>query len=145
MKNSSQRTIPTLLEKSAERYSSNILLWEKKADAYQGTTYSQFKEKVYLCAAGLMSLGIQKGDRIALISEGRNDWVIAEVGMLYAGTINVPISVKLDELSDLKFRLLHSGARMVVVSGGHAHKVRAIENDLPELEKIIILDGEPVN
>ncbi|MDP1677167.1 MAG: AMP-binding protein [Bacteroidota bacterium] len=143
MKNSSQRTIPTLLEKSCTNFPSNILLWEKKTDVYQGLTYSQVKEQVYLCAAGLMSMGIQKGDRIALISEGRNDWVISEVGMLYAGAINVPISVKLDELVDLKFRLLHSGARMVIVSGGHVHKIRSIENDLPDLEKIIILDGEP--
>lgn len=145
MAHSSQRTIPMLLETSSIKYSSNILLWEKKTDAYIGLTYSKFKAEVYRCAAGLMSIGIKKGDRIAMISEGRNDWVIAEVGMLYAGAINVPISVKLDELVDLKFRLLHSGARMVIVSGGHVHKVRAIENDLPELEKVIILDGEPAN
>jgi long-chain acyl-CoA synthetase len=145
MKNSPQRTIPNLLEQSCKKFSTNILLWEKKFDAYSGLTYAQAKEQVYLCAGGLMSLGIQKGDRIALVSEGRNDWVIAEVGMLYAGAINVPLSVKLDELADLKFRLLHSGARMVIVSGSHVHKIRSIENDLPELEKIIILDGEPTN
>ncbi|HAP36057.1 MAG TPA: long-chain fatty acid--CoA ligase, partial [Bacteroidetes bacterium] len=145
MKNSPQRTIPNLLEQSCEKFSSNILLWEKKSDTYNGLTYAKAREQIYLCACGLMSLGIQKGDRIALISEGRNDWVIAEVGMLYAGAINVPISVKLDELTDLKFRLLHSGARMVIVSGGHVHKIRSIENDLPELEKIIILDGDPTN
>ncbi len=145
MKNSPQRTIPNLLEQSCKRYSLNILLWEKKQDAYQGITYNQAKENVYACAAGLMNIGIQKGERIALVSEGRNDWVIAEAGMLYAGAINVPLSVKIDELSDLKFRLLHSGARMVIVSGGHAHKIRSVKNDLPELEKVIVLDGEPQN
>ncbi len=145
MKNSTQRTIPYLLEMSCINFPDNILLWEKKTNSYTGLTYAQVKEQVYLIASGLMSLGIQKGDRIALISEGRNDWVIAEVGMLYAGAINVPISVKLDELTDLKFRLLHSGARMVIVSGGHVHKIRSIENDLPELEKIILLDGVPTN
>ena len=145
MNSSIQRTIPNLLEKSCEKFSANILLWEKKSTAYEGLTYAQARQKVYACAAGLMSIGIQKGDRIALVSEGRNDWVIAEVGMLYAGAVNVPLSVKLDELADLKFRLLHSGARMVIVSGGHVHKIRSIENDLPELEKVIVLDGEPVN
>ena len=137
------RTIPNVLEKSCSLYSSNILLWEKKNDAFIGTTYAQVRDAVYISAAGLMSVGIQKGDRIALISEGRNDWVIAEVAMLYAGAVNVPLSVKLDELSDLKFRLLHSGSRMVIVSGGHVHKIRAIKNDLPDLEKIILLDGVP--
>ncbi len=145
MKNSSLRTIPNLFEQSCEKFSTNILLWEKKSDTYSGLTYTQAKEHVYLVAAGLMELGIQKGDRIAMISEGRNDWVIAEVGMLYAGAINVPLSVKLDELNDLKFRLLHSGARMAIVSGGHVHKIRTIKNDLPELKKIIILDGASTN
>ncbi|MFZ4621067.1 MAG: AMP-dependent synthetase/ligase [Bacteroidota bacterium] len=143
MNKSSQRTIPNLLEQSCLQYPNNILLWEKKRDAYQGITYLQTKEQVYACAAGLMNIGIAKGERIALVSEGRNDWVIAEAGMLYAGAVNVPLSVKIDELSDLKFRLMHSGARMVIVSGGHAHKIRSVKNDLPELEKVIVLDGEP--
>jgi long-chain acyl-CoA synthetase len=141
--NNIQRTIPNLFESSAQIYPKNILLREKKGETYQGQSYSEVKERVHACAAGLMSIGINKGDRIALIAEGRNDWVVAELGMLYAGAINVPISVKLDELSDLKFRLLHSEARVVIISGGHVHKIRAIENDLPELETIVILDGDP--
>ncbi|MFA6468308.1 MAG: AMP-binding protein [Bacteroidota bacterium] len=145
MKTPSQRTIPMLLETSCEKYPNNTLLWEKRSDVYLGLTYLQVRERVLACAAGLMNMGIQKGDRIALIAEGRNDWVIAEVGMLYAGAVNVPISVKVDELTDLKFRLLHSGARMVIVSGAHIHKIRAIKNDLPELEKTIIMDGTPLN
>lgn len=138
-----QRTIPLLFETSCSRYPSNILLREKKLGTFTGTTYQEAKALVYACAGGLLERGIMKGDRIALIAEGRNDWVIAELGILYAGGINVPISVKLDELSDLKFRLLHSEARMVVVSGAHVHKVRAVKNDLPELQTIVILDGDP--
>ena len=42
-----------------------------------------------------MSLGINKGDRISLLSEGRNLWVIGELGILYAGAVNVPLSIKL--------------------------------------------------
>jgi long-chain acyl-CoA synthetase len=118
-------------------------MWEKKGDSYKGTTYREMKTLVYQCAAGLIHLGINKGDRLALISEGRNDWVVSELGILFTGAINVPLSVKIDELSDLKFRLAHSGCRTVIVSGMQAQKIRAIKNDLPELEKIILLDGGP--
>jgi len=135
-----KRTLPYLLEQSTEKFSGNILMWEKKTDSYKGTTYREIRERVHHFAAGLLSLGIKKGDRVALIAEGRNDWVVAELGILYTGAINVPISVKVDELNDLKFRLSHSGCRMVVVSGGHAHKLQAIKKDLPELELIIRLD-----
>ena len=89
-----------------------------------------------------MDLGIQKGDRLALISEGRNDWVVMELAILYAGAVNVPLSVKIEELTDLRFRLAHSGCRMVVVSGTQVQKIRELKKDLPDLENIILLDGD---
>ena len=135
-----ERTLVQLLEDSTKKFGDNILMWEKKGDAYEGTTYKEIRESVHKFAAGLMALGIEKGDRLALISEGRNAWVIAELGILYAGAINVPMSVKIDELTDLKFRLSHSGCRMAVVSKSQLAKVLAVENDLPDLEKIIVFD-----
>jgi len=134
------RTLPALFEESVTKYSENILMWEKRKDKYEGTTYAEMKGMVHNFAAGLLSLGINHGDRIGLVSEGRNDWVMSELGILYCGAINVPISVKIDELTDLKFRLAHSGSRMVVVSKNHYHKIKKIKNDLPDLEKVIILD-----
>ncbi len=136
----SQRTIPSLFEESVSRYSKNILMWEKVKHEYQGSSYQEIKSQVYNFAAGLQNYGIKKGDRIGLICEGRNLWVISELGILYTGAINIPISTKIDELNDLKFRLAHSGCRMVVVSALQANKIRKIKNDLPDLEKIILLD-----
>ena len=135
-----QRTIPQLFETSVERYGNNILLWEKREEKYEGTTYRACRDMVYQFAAGLLGLGIQKGDRVALIAEGRNDWVISELGILYTGAINVPLSVKLNEQSELKFRLAHSGCRMAIVSSTQAPKVQQLKNSLPDLEKIILLD-----
>ena len=142
MKTSSQNTIPNVFEASVERYSANVLMWEKRGEKYEGKTYKEIHQAVHECAAGLMDLGIMPGDRLALISEGRNDWVTAELGMLYAGAINVPLSVKIEEVTDLRFRLAHSGCRMVVVSGSQLSKIRQVKRDLPDLEKVIVLDGE---
>lgn len=135
-----QRTLPMLFEDSVKKYSNNILMWEKTGDKYVGTNYSEMKKLIYQFAAGLMKYGIKKGDRVALISEGRNYWVISELGILYTGAINVPISTKVEELTDLKFRLAHSGCRLVIASRNQANKIRKIKNDLPELEKTILLD-----
>ena len=135
-----QRTIPQLFETSVEKYGTNILLWEKRGEKYQGTTYRKTRDMVHEFAAGLLGIGIQKGDRVALIAEGRNDWVVSELGILYAGAINVPLSVKLNEQSELKFRLSHSGCRMAIVSATQAPKVQQLKKDLPDLEKIILLD-----
>lgn len=134
------RTIIELFETSVAKFPKNIYLWEKQNGKFEGTTYRQTHDLVFRFGAGLLALGLQKGDRVGLISEGRNAWIISELGILYAGGINVPLSVKLDSGNELKFRLAHSGCKMVVVSSGHASKVEEIRNDLPELEKVIYLD-----
>jgi long-chain acyl-CoA synthetase len=135
------KTLPWLFEESVRKYPENILIWEKSGSQYEGTSYIKLKELVYNFSAGLIQLGLKSGDRAALISEGRNYWVISELAVLYAGAINVPVSIKIDELSDLKFRLAHSECKIAIVSETQLPKMRIIKNDLPDLEKIIVLDS----
>lgn len=135
-----ERTLPQLFEDSVKSYPGNVLIWEKAGSRYEPTTYAAMRDLVHRFAAGLMSLGLGKGDRAALLSEGRRDWIMSELAILFAGAVNVPISVKVDELSDLKFRLAHSGCRLVVVSRSQVAKIRQVRNDLPELTKTIVLD-----
>ena len=135
-----QRTLPSFFENCVNKYSDNVFLWEKTNAKYEGLKYSAMRELVHKFAAGLMSIGIEKGDRLALISEGRSYWIASELGILFTGAINVPITTKIEELNDLKFRLVHSGCKMVVVSRHQAEKIRKIKNDLPDLEKVILLD-----
>ena len=133
-------TLITLFEKSVLTYPDNPYLLEKKSDVYESLSYKQVREQVYRFAAGLMSLGIQKGDRLALLSEGRNDWVFSELGVLYAGAVNVPLSVKLIDPPEIKFRLQHSGTRMIIVSGSQNLKMNSLKDEITTLEKVIILD-----
>jgi long-chain acyl-CoA synthetase len=138
-----ERTIPWLFERSVQQHADRPYLWEKRDGQYRPTTYREVRDMVYETAAGLMALGVQKGDRIALLSEGRVDWVVAELGILYAGAIDVPLSVKLNEREELKFRLSHAECRFAFVSGQQAPKVLDLKKDLPDLEKVILMDGEP--
>lgn len=135
-----QRTLPQLFEDSVARFADQVLMLEKKTDRYEGTTYARMRELVHQFAAGLLSLGIRKGDRLSLIADARNDWVISELGMFYVGAIDVPISVKIEDLEDLTFRLSHSGCRAVVVTESQIEKIRKIKKNLPELQSIIVLD-----
>jgi long-chain acyl-CoA synthetase len=133
-------TLNSLFEECVEKYANNVFLLEKRNNKSKGATYKEVQEKVHQFAAGLINLGIQKGDRIALLSEGRNKWVISELGILFAGAINIPLSIKLTEPAEIKFRLTHSGTRMIIVSRFQLKKIRSIKDELPELERIIILD-----
>jgi long-chain acyl-CoA synthetase len=133
------KTIVQLFEENVSKFPENPLLLEKKTDKYIATSYKDALQNVIAYAGGLLSLGIKKGDRMALLSEGRNDWVYSELAILYTGAINVPLSIKL-EASEVKFRLEHSGTRIIIVSKSQAAKVEAVRSELPELEKVIYLD-----
>ena len=134
------KTIIQLFENSVDLFGENPFLWEKTNSDYQSVSYQSLYDEVQLFAAGLFSLGIQKADRIGLLSEGRNAWVLSELGILFAGAVNVPLSVKLDAQNELKFRLNHSEARIVVVSNNHLEKIRSIKDQLENIETIIVLD-----
>jgi len=136
----SERTMAALFETSVRAFPENVLIWEKTGARYEPTTYAEMRPHVRRFAAGLLSLGLRKGDRAALIAEGRRDWLMSELGLLYIGAVNVPISVRVDELADLKFRLAHSGCRMAIVSKTQLAKIRRVRLDLPDLFKIILLD-----
>lgn len=131
-------TIIELFERSCRKFPANAYLWEKQDGQYTATTYSQVRGEVVRVAGGLMEAGLQKDDRIALLSEGCNDWVYSELGMLYAGGINVPLSIKLTE-KELIFRINHSDARFIIVSGHYADIVRKIEPELPSVEKFFVI------
>lgn len=135
------KTIIELFETAVQKYPDNIYLWEKKQGKYEGTTYRETRSQVLNLAAGLVELGFKKGDRAALIADGRNDWIISELGMLYAGGINVPLSIRL-ETNELAFRLKHSGSKIIFVSKLHAQKVDDIRSELTDLEKVVYIDGK---
>ena len=134
------QTLPQFFEESVENFPDNIYLWENKEGKYVGTTYLGTRELVHRFAAGLLSLGVKKGDRISLMAEGCNAWVISELGIFYTGAINVPLSTRISEPEELLFRLEHSGTSIAIVSGRQADKIRGIRTKLPSLERLIILD-----
>ena len=138
-----KKTLVDLFETSVSKYPNNTFLLEKTGKKFEPTTYAQVKEQVYRFGAGLQALGVKKGDTMALLSEGRNMWVIGELSMFYAGAVNVPLSIKLEESNDLLFRLIHGDVKYVMVSGTQLKKIRAIKEKLSLVEKIIVFDEQP--
>jgi long-chain acyl-CoA synthetase len=139
------RTIIDVFENSVRNYPDNILLWQKTDQQYQGSSYSEIRKRVHSFAAGLMKIGLIPGDRVTLIAEGSNNWVVSELGILYNGAINVPLSVKLNEPEEIRFRLFHSGSKMAITSRNQLHKILDIADSLPTLETIICFDQVEIN
>ena len=133
-------SIPHFFERHVKEHQGNPILWEKQNGIYKSLNYEDFRELVHRFAAGLAAEGVEKGERVALLSEGRNDWLMSELGLLYNGAVCVPLSTKLNEDSELIFRINHSESSYVIVSQQQYPKIKRIKEKLPGIKKIILLD-----
>ena len=133
-------TIIDFVEKYSHQFADNVYLREKVDGVWTEMTQAQTREMAYKIGAGLMSLGLEKGDRIALLSESRSMWILAELGAMYAGATDVPLSVNLGSAADLIFRIHHSDSKWILVSANHLPKIRAILPECPDVKKVIVFD-----
>lgn len=133
-------TIIDFVDKYTAKYGKDTFIREKLDDVWHETSYEDTRKEGRVMAAAFMSLGLKKGERVSLLSEGRKYWLIAELGILYAGGVDVPLSIKLEESNDLLFRIQHSDSRFIVCSKQQLPKIHRVIENLPLVEKIIVLD-----
>ena len=133
-------TIIDFVEKYTHEYSELTFLREKVDGVWTETSFRETREEAYKIGAGLLQLGLKKGEKVSLLSQGRNLWITSELGILYVGGVNVPLSIKLTESTDLIFRIQHSESRYVIVSEQQLGKIRQIIDQCPLVEKVIVLD-----
>ena len=138
-------TIIDFVEKYTHQFAGNVYLREKVDGVWKEITQEQTRKEAYRIGAGLMALGLQKGEKIALLSESRAMWILAELGALYAGAVDVPLSVNLGEGQDLLFRIHHSEAKWILVSANQLAKIRAIIGECPDVRKVIVFDDTAFN
>lgn len=139
-----KKTLLDLFESSVAKYRDKTFLLEKRHHRFEPTTYAETYEQALEVGAGLVVSGIRPGDKIAILSEGCNAWIISELGLFYAGAISVPLSVKLEESNDLLFRLRHAEVKALFVSKQQLPKIRRIRSELPELKQIIVFGSIPL-
>lgn len=135
-----KKTIIDLFEESVSKYSNNTFMLEKVHESFLPTTYAKTKELAVNFGAGLSVIGLKKGDHLSILSEGRNMWIIGELALFYAGGVNVPLSIKLEESNDLLFRLIHADVKILLISARQLSKIRAIKDKLPNITHIILFD-----
>lgn len=133
-----RRTIIDLFEESVSKYGDKDFLLEKHNGQFEPTSYRVTRERALRIGAGLAALGIEYKDRVSILAEGCNNWITSELGLLYAGAISVPLSIKLEESNDLLFRLRHADVKAIFVSRNQLSKIRRIAAELAELRHIIV-------
>ena len=136
-------TLNQFLLDTLRSYDKPDLLWHKVAGAWQKISTHQFLTRAASLAATLKQLGLQKGDRVALFSENRPEWHIADLAVLGLGGVNLPLYA--GEVPErLQFMLGEAEARLALVARREQfEKLRAVWPNLPKLEKVIAI--EPVS
>lgn len=132
-------TLNQMFQESVKRFTSYPALSSKVDGAYKAISYGQLGEMVRKFASGLAALGVQKGDRLALISENRPEWAIADLGIIHLGAINVAIYPTLPA-GQVQYIVADSAARVLIVSDQkQLDKALEIQRNLPDLH-IITMD-----
>ena len=142
---SKKRTIIDLFEESVSKYGTKEFLLEKHNGKFEPTSYNDTRSQALKIGAGLVAMGIERGDRVSILAEGCNNWIISELGLLYAGAVSVPLSIKLEESNDLIFRLRHADVKLVFVSKYQLPKIRRIVADLQDLKHIVVWGEDEKN
>ena len=111
------------------------------ADGYDSYASRELFEQIRDLSLGLTGLGVRPGRRVALLSDSRPEWVIADLAILTCGAVTVPIYPTLPA-AQIRYILADSGATVVVAADEtQAAKVRAVWPELPDLRALVVIDA----
>jgi len=137
-------TIPRMFDRLTARFAgaNKPLLMVKSNGHYKGIAYTELRQQVELFALGLTSLGLRRGDRVAIIAENRPEWVIADQAIAAMGAVSVPVYPTMTA-RQIEYIFNDASVRFAVVSNQfQLNKIVRIAGTVPSLEKTILM-GEP--
>jgi long-chain acyl-CoA synthetase len=133
-------SLPGLLLKWAGETPGRVALRSKNLGRWEELTWQRYAERAGAVGLGLRALGVVPGDRVAIHSENRSEWLLADLGVQGIGAVSVGIYPTSPE-AEVEYLLSHSEAKIVVVEDQEQlDKALAVRDRLPALECIVIID-----
>lgn len=137
------RNLCDLHRATAAKYGARVAMKYPLHGLYHDLSWIEYRRAADDAAAGLIQLGVQFGDRIAILAENRFEWLIADHAILSSGAADVPLHAPLAP-AQVEYQVAHSEARGIIVSGqSQADKVAEVLDRLPQLE--FVVSFEPIN
>jgi len=134
------RTIADMMSLAAERYGDRTAVTYKRGDEWAEVTYREVGQIVSEIARGLIDLGLDAGDRVAVLCTTRPDWTYASFGITSAGGVVVPI-YPTNSPEECEWVAGNSEARFIVCEdAGQLAKIAQVRERLPALEAVIVID-----
>src|SRR6185436_1876710 len=136
------RTIPELFAARVAVIGEQTALWFKREGKFQPLTWREIDQRASCLASMLTQFGVQLGDRVALLSENRLEWVLADLAIQSLGAINVPIHAPLTG-EQISWQIVDSGAKVVLLSGpAQSSKLTGLKAEHPALT-FVEFDTDP--
>jgi len=136
------RSLPDMLKTNANRFKDKAAMSIKVDGEWKDISYGEFGDNVRLVAQGLASLGISKGDKVALLSENRPEWGMSDFGIQSTGALVVPVYPTLIS-KQIEYILQNSGSKIAIVSNAEQlDKITPLFKSVPELELIVVMDDD---
>jgi len=136
------RTLNEVFNLAVARFRDDDFLRFKRGGGWQSLTYGEVARRVRELALGLIQHGIERGDRVAIWSENRPEWNLADLATLATGAVDVPIYTT-QSPDQVEYILNDSAARAIFVSAPFLDKLLELKPHLPSLEMIFVFD-EPL-
>lgn len=140
--------MPTIYQKFKEVCEQNprrLVVYWKSDGHWFSSRYGEFLDQVDCLAGGLLKIGITKGERLAILSENRPEWLMMDLALNKIGGVSVPIHTTANQQL-IEHILKDSGAKFLAVSQNLFLKQQNVIDEFGGLEKIIILaEGTEVN
>ena len=112
-------------------------------EVWESVTWQQTMEAVKTIAAGLLALGIQPEDRVAIASATRYKWLLADLAIICAGAATTAVYPS-TRSEDVVYILTDSGSRIVFAEDDtQLAKLHAHRDELPDVMTVVTFDGEP--
>jgi long-chain acyl-CoA synthetase len=136
-------TLPAVHHRQSQRYGPRIAVRFKRHGLYHDLSWDEYREQVTACAAALVHVGVQLGDRVSVFAENRLEWLIADMGILDAAAVHVPLHAPLTG-RQAHYQLADAGVAWVFVSGpGQYAKLGQVRSELPDLRGVVLFDDHP--
>jgi long-chain acyl-CoA synthetase len=132
----SENSLGRMVLDAAERHSGAAIRFPRDGTWHEWS-YADLGTAVRELAGGLAALGLEPGDRVALLGETRPEWTLADAAILAAGLVVVPV-YHTNSPDECRYVVDHSGARAIILEdAGQLAKIDAVRDQLPALEHVI--------
>jgi long-chain acyl-CoA synthetase len=125
----------------AGRFQNPGLVGRCRGDRIEALSGKELFERIRDLSLGLGALGVASGDRVAIVSESRPEWLMADLAVLSGGAVTVPVYPTLSS-AQARYILNDSGAKAAIVSTRQQlEKIQEVRHELPALEAVVLMDG----